>query len=476
MVSTINKISKIPLSVFVLFSFVMTICLYWNSLNGRPIFDDLHFIFQDDVITGNYGYDRIWSEFAWPLSISIHKFLFGIWKFEFLYYHLLNLALHLLNSYLLLNVVLKINIPYPRLLFILFLIHPSNVIAVSWMVQLKTLLSFTFGILSFICLLKVSEKKIWYLPAWCSFFLSIISKSASLPLSLFFLLCIFKKSGAKSLIWAIPFLLMSSFSAYTILKSTQTSTAAAQYESSTFVDAKIQESKKPIIDDKKKVEHISGIKKIKDTLVLILNTTRYYFWQVILPLESYPIKGRAPKELGFTAILHFIFIMTLFFINFRTLGGLYLISGYLMITPFLGFITAPYMNLTWVSEQHLYLALPFFLCFWLSILSKWKFRFAYFLPYFYIAFFCIQTFKAVSYYKNDIIFYSKSLLADPYNIPVAQNLAVSFLDNNEPLKAFYVTSRIIEASKTDPEVRESKYFHYLLQLHNDVVTQLQNNP
>jgi hypothetical protein len=476
MSSIINKLIKLPLSVLILISLCMATCLYWSSLNGAPIFDDHHFIFQDDVIIGNFSYLTIWTEFAWPLSISVHKFIFSIWKDEFLYYHLLNLILHFLNSYLLLKLALKLRLPYPKLLFILFLVHPSNVIAVSWMVQLKTLLCFTFSILSLLCLLKAFENKKWYLPSWISFYLSIISKSASVPLSFFFLYLIFKKSGPKSLIWALPFVLMSSFSAYTILSSSLTSTATAQLESSTFVDAKVEESKKPVIVNSKIKNEDDEINKLKNRLILVLKTSHYYFWQVILPLENYPIKGQAPKGLGVIEVFHFIFIVILCILNSGNLAALYIFTGYLLILPFLGLVSAPFMNLTWVSEQHLYLALPFFLCFWLALLSKWKLRFAHFLPLLFVIFFSIQTFRAAGYYKDEIIFYSKSLLADPYNIPVAQNLAVSYLDNNEPLKALAVTSKIIEISRTKAEIRESKYFHYFLTLHEDIVKQLLDEP
>jgi hypothetical protein len=470
--SLVNKLARLPSAVFILFSFIIAICLYFNSLNGLPIFDDIHFLFQDDVITGEYSYHQIWNDFVWPLSISLHRYVFSIWKNEYIYYHLLNLGLHLFNSYLLLNLAQRLKLPFPKLLFLLFLVHPANVIAVSWMVQLKTLLCFTFAALSFICLINAFDNKRWYLPSWISFYLSIISKSASMPLGFIFLLFIFKKAGPRSVIWAIPFLLMSSHSAYKILQSSATSTATTQFESSTYVDTKIEHTTMPWIHNKNTVEEHNSIGELKKRASLILKTSHYYFWQALLPIDSYPIKGQAPKELSLIHGFHILFILFLFIINFGKSAGLCLYSGHLLLLPFLGFVIAPYMNLTWVSEQHLYIALPFFLCFWLLILSQFKLRFAHFIPYIFIGLYSVQTYRAASYYKNEIEFYSKSLLADPDNIPIVQNLAVSYLNINDPVNALATTSRIVEKAKINEEVRESKYFPYLLQVHENILKEM----
>ena len=472
MIALSHRLAKLPLSAFVAFSFATAICIYWSSLFGTPIFDDLHFIFQDQAVVGDSSYFTILTEFAWPLSLSVHKFFYGLWKQDFIYYHLLNLSLHLLNSFLLLKLALKLKLHFPKLMFLLFLIHPSNVIAVSWMVQLKTLLCFTFAMTSFLMLLRAVENKKWFLPSWISFLLSLFSKSASLPLCIVFIWFVFKKSGPKALVWVIPYLLMSLFSAYSILTSSQTSTATAQYESTTFVDAKIHQSQKPVIENNNSNQEIDKFQAIQDRLVLVLKTTHYYFWQVVLPLESYPIKGKPSKGLSFFEGFNAIFIVLLCVLNWGSIIASSLLVGLLMILPFLGFITAPFMNLTWVSEQHLYLALPFFLCFWLSLFSKWKFQLAPLVPFVFVVFCFIQSFKSAGYYKNEITFYSQSLLADPFNIPVVQNLAVSYLNINQPHEALAVTSKIIGEAETNKEVRQSKYFHYLLLLHVDILKQL----
>lgn len=176
----------IPKPVYILLAFLLVLGLYYPSLNGEPIWDDFHVIFRNNIITGDFSYWAIFKDFAWPVSVSAEKILFSIWKYEYFYFHLLNLLLHFLNSYLLLKLLEKLELPYLRFIFFLFLLHPSNVISVSWMVQLKTLLCFTFCISSFFFLIRAMEDKRYFGLSWVSFLLSVLSKSASLPLSLFF--------------------------------------------------------------------------------------------------------------------------------------------------------------------------------------------------------------------------------------------------------------------------------------------------
>jgi hypothetical protein len=456
--------------VLLLVSFILLLGLYYPSLNGGPIWDDYHNIFYDSVVTGDFSYWTIFRDFAWPISVSAEKLLYGLWKTEYFYYHLLNLLLHFLNSYLLLKALEKINLPYSRLIFVLFLLHPSNVISVSWMVQLKTLLCFTFAISALLFLTKALDDKRFYPVAWISFLVSLLSKSASLPLSLIFVIYAIKKKGRSQLIWTLPFVIFSLYSGYKVLKSEITAMSKKQIESKSFVAVEnrnpqyiLPQLPTPKIDQRKKVDQ-----GFKERAGLFFKTSHYYFWQVLLPLDSFPVKGQVIKETGPKEFLHIIFLALLIFLNWATLPGLALLAGYVMLSPFLSIFTAPYMTLTWVSEQHMYLALPFFLLFWVGIFSKWKLKFAPAIPILVVAFFSFQTFKAANYYKNDIIFYAKSLQADPSNIPIAYNLAVAYLKRNEANNALAVTSRVIEMGSTNSEIKESKYFPFISELHGKI--------
>ena len=99
----------------------------------------------------------------------------------------------IVEAFLLLKVADFFKLSFSRILFLVFLLHPSNVISVSWMIQLKTLMCFLFAIISFLFLIKAHNNKRWYLPSWTFFLFSLLSKSASLPLSVVFFFFSYKK-------------------------------------------------------------------------------------------------------------------------------------------------------------------------------------------------------------------------------------------------------------------------------------------
>jgi hypothetical protein len=328
--------------------------------------------------------------------------------------------------------------------------------------------------------MRALEDKRYYALSWISFALSVLSKSASLPAVLLFLIYSYKSKGKQQLLWMLPFLLISTYSTYKILASSVTAEGAEQIESKSFVATKLYpvEKSRPaavvnrpdptpapaVVNDERDI-----LKEVGKISNLFLKTVHYYFWQIILPLENYPIKGQSTRPAGFIESFHLMFLMILTYINWGTVAAMGLMSGYLMLLPFLGIFSAPYMNVTWVSEQHLYLSLPFFLLFWTGLLASLKFKYSPAIPILFTLFFTVQTFRAIPYYNNEIIFYTKALEADPQNIPIAYNLAVSYLKKNEPKSAVLVTGKIIELGNNDSAVKDSKYFAYISQLHGKIV-------
>jgi hypothetical protein len=88
----------------------------------------------------------------------------------------------------------------------------------------------------------------------------------------------------------------------------------------------------------------------------------------------------------------------------------------------------------------------------------------------------LYTANQPKYYENEIIFYTKSLEADPYNLPIVFNLADSYFKANQPEVAITVTGRIIAMSQEKPELKESKYFPYIIRLHGELVKIVLGNP
>jgi hypothetical protein len=464
--------NKIPKPIFILFSFLIATVLYWPSLHGEPIWDDIFFLFESDHITPIFSFSKILLNFNWPISVIAHKWLFGIWNDHYFYYHLLNLTLHFLNSYLLLKLAERLKIPFHQWLFVFFLLHPANVISVSWMIQLKTLLCFLFGIISFHCLLKGRTNKIWYIASLMAFLLSTLAKSSSLPLPAFYFFFLFNKVRRKELIVIIPFLCMSLLGTYRILSSPVTTQSQEMLQKKnnekfllkpdTIVSVHENESDRPL-----------PIPTF-EPLHLALTASNYYFWQSFLPINNLPVKGLQYSKPELIDYLHLFFISLIIFINWNSAAILFLLGGYLMLLPFLGLISAPYMNITWVSDQHLYLALPFFISFWLTMLQKIKKRINYSAPILiscFSIFFCFKVYETTPYFKDEVTFYKAALEADPYNLPIAYNLTLSYIKKSDLINAYNLTEKYMPIAEQTSDFRANQYLSALYVLNNQLKLQ-----
>jgi len=453
-------------------------------MHGQPVWDDTSYLFKYNVIVTDYPYSTIWKDFGWPISVSLHKLLFSYWHFEYFNFHLLNFTFHFLNSVLILNIAEKMKFPFARLLFVFFFLHPANVISVSWMIQLKTLLCLFFALLSFQFLMRTEINKKWIGPSWLFFAFSLLSKSSSIALPIFFFLFLKKKLAGKKLLWLLPFLLLSLTSGWRILTSPVTTAAvesieskpaqvtqknfnpiAAEGSSNTKTDqdhkprpekTELQEVYLSIED-----EEIGQWEMFTTRYENFISMSHYYFWQTLLPIENAPVKGLKYEGIGLIEYIHIIFIILIIVINWGTSIARYLLTGHLLLLPFLGLFPAPYMNLTWVSDQHLYLALPFFICFWLSLLTRWKMKYAPMLPAFLIPIYIFKVLSTTPFYTNEIDFYSASLKTNALNVPIAYNLSIAYLRAGDMNQAMNVTSTMMSMSRVAPEVLNNRYFSYI---------------
>lgn len=452
-------------------------------MHGGPVWDDVSYLFNHPSITGETSYFEILKNFAWPVSVMSQKFIYGIFGTKYFFYHLLNVFIHFINALLILKIAEKMKLPFPRPLFLLFLLHPSSVIAVSWIIQFKTLLCFLFALLSSYFFLSQRECKTKYLLSLFFFILSLLSKSASITLPLVFTLILWKKTDRRQLLWIIPFYLVSCFGAWRILKSPVTQGALTRLEKnstpaiSSETNSQIPQTKtappelkitSPVPQESAKASSSPKTippAKFAEKWNTFQGTFHYYFWQTLLPLDNEPVKGKSHLSSGIQLYLHLFFILILIIINWARPPLFFLLSGYLLCVPFLGIFPAPYMNLTWVSDQHLYLALPFFISFWLSLLYRIKNKFIPYIPYALLPAYCFLVFTTSAYYKNEITFYEASLKYDATNIPIAYNLAVAYLQRGEFNQALNVTTSTVQMAQLIPELLKNEYFIYLYILH-----------
>lgn len=323
-------------------SFLLTLLIYFPTFNSGPIWDDHYFHFQSEVIIKKWSLDDIVKNFSWAVSIIAQKTLFSLFGVNFIYYHFVNFLLHFINALLFFNFLRLANFKYIKWAFLAFLIHPSMISSVAWMIQLKTLLCAFFGLISLNLLslsyLRKETRKNLSLKAFSltSFILSLTSKASSIPLFPAAIVVMKKKILSKKII-AFTAVIVG-FASIRLLKSPVTQDG---------ISATISVSQESSL--------------IGFILSAVPQTFNWYFWQAFIPLESIPIRGPMPMLYGQSIIG--IFTIFIFFIlikkNKKALR--YFAASFVMMLPFLGLIPAPYMTSAWVSDQHLYLVMIFFL-------------------------------------------------------------------------------------------------------------------
>jgi hypothetical protein len=441
----------LPKPLWFVLAFIFATALYIPLMNGTPIWDDWTYWFNDPVIINDYSYLEFWKKFTWPLSNSMQKFLYGFFKENYFVYHILAVLLHFANSFLVYVMGKKLKFSSPFLLFVLFLLSPVCVISVGWLIQIKTLLAFFFGIASFITFLQFIENKKWVYLSWIFFLLSVAAKSTLITLPVIMLICCFKKIPKLHYLFIIPFFLISAYGAYRILSSPVTQEAVKSLEPDVI--------RGPIAQ----VETLGTVQKVDKSFFVM--SLYYYFWQVIIPFDNAPVKGPNHENPVWFEYLHLFFLSCLIGILWKEEIGLYVLAGHILLFPFVGIIPAPFMVVTWVSDQHLYAVLPAFLCFWIYAMEKIKFRYNWILPILLVGFFSFKTFQSSSFYKNDINFYKESIRSNPTNLPIVYNLAFAYLKQGEFGKSLSVLESTYILSQYLPEIKQRRFYNYIMILY-----------
>ncbi len=190
----------ITILVFVIYSPVINALLFWddddNIINNAYVKNfDLPAIFTKNQIAGA-GFSSNQYRPILSTSFAIEHALVGNWP---VLYHLINILIHLISGFLiykLLKVFLKSEV-LPYILTTLFLIHPVNTEAVSYIAGRTDLLGLLFLLLPIYVLFRANkEKSKTNLIIIISFIFGILSKETViiLPGLIMFVYLFFKKS------------------------------------------------------------------------------------------------------------------------------------------------------------------------------------------------------------------------------------------------------------------------------------------
>ena len=206
-----------------------TLLLYFPCLSGQFLWDDVVLIRENPVLRGENALVRIWLTREpydyWPLTYSIYWLnwhLWGEWTFP---YHVQNVLLHALNALLLWHVLHLLAVRNGWLSSLVFALHPVNVEAVAWIVQLKTLLSSALFFAALICYLRYRDRQSenrdtggtpalpsGYYLALLLYLLALLAKTSVVILPVVMLIVLWHRQGRlgkRDLIETVPFALLS---------------------------------------------------------------------------------------------------------------------------------------------------------------------------------------------------------------------------------------------------------------------------
>ncbi len=448
---------NLPRPVYFLMTYIFATILYWPLLNGTPIWDDWTFWFEDIVMNSDYSYFEFWKKFSWPLSNSLQKVLLSIFDKNYTAYHVINLLLHFTNSFLVYLMAKKLKFISPNWLFCLFLLSPVCVISVGWLIQFKTLLAFFFGISSFITFLYFFENKKWIYLSWFFFFLSVAAKSTLITLPIIMIAMCFKKVSRLRCLLIIPFFLISAVGTYRILNSPITKSEV------NLLTVSEKDGRPNLIPSVELNEDRSKVQKVKKDFFVM--RIYYYFWQAIAPVDNAPVKGPYLESHKWIEYTHLFFLACTLGVFWKSKIIFYLIAGHILLFPFLGIIPAPFMNVTWVSDQHLYAVLPVFLCFWIFAFESIKFRYNWFILLIISVLFSYKTYQSSFFYKNEIAFYKESIRSNPTNLAISYNLAFAYLRSGNISESLKVLENVYDLSQYMPELKDRRFYDDLMILY-----------
>jgi len=203
---------------------VVTGLIYLPALqNGITNIDDDFYLLSNPYLR-DASPAGLWNIFTHFYSYNYHPFTtlsnlieFQLFGLNPLPYHFFNVVLHLLNTWLVYNLVKQLTAKplTPLIVMALFAVHPMHVESVAWIAERKDVLYTAFYLLSIIAYLKyldnnADRKNYIYCLLW--FVASLFSKSAAVTLPVLLILLDWykgRKINIKSLLEKIPFCALS---------------------------------------------------------------------------------------------------------------------------------------------------------------------------------------------------------------------------------------------------------------------------
>jgi tetratricopeptide (TPR) repeat protein len=203
------------------------ILIYLPAIRGGFIWDDDDFVIKNTTLRDLHGLYRIWFEVGatlqyYPLVYSTFWIEYHLWGLNPTYYHVANVLLHALGSFLLWRVLTRLEVRGAAIAAALFALHPVGVESVAWITERKNVLSGVFYFTAALAYLRFARDFKpegtesgspgsprdwrWYLLAAVLFICALLSKTVTCSLPAALLLVCWWKRGRLSRQDIVPLL------------------------------------------------------------------------------------------------------------------------------------------------------------------------------------------------------------------------------------------------------------------------------
>lgn len=181
---------------------IVTALIYQPAWHGGFIWDDDAYITHNELLTAPDGLRRIWFSLAspsqyFPLVYTTFRFEHALWGLNPTGYHLVNVALHIVNALLVWRILARLAVPGAMLAAAIFAFHPVHVESVAWITERKNVLMGVFflgALWSWIRFVEVERGHWkWYALALAMYALALFSKTTACTLPAALLLVIWLK-------------------------------------------------------------------------------------------------------------------------------------------------------------------------------------------------------------------------------------------------------------------------------------------
>ena len=410
--------------------------VYFNSLPNEFIWDDNHLI-KDNVYIKNWSHlGRVFTEnigagvginyyFYRPAQILTYALDYRLWKFNVIGYHLTNILWHLLAALCLywLVFILFHNLLLSFFTSLLFVVHPIQTEAVTYISGRADPLALTFLLLSFILYLKFCRRQrlLTFILLAGAYLAALLARENSMILPLLIILYHYtfrKKINRAGLLFfiiadiayiAIRFTLLAD-----LLPHSASATTFGQRLPG-FFSAIAQYLKLLILPFPLHMEYGIKLFHFTDATVIIGII-------VTLLLLGYTVTQRSRHQL-------FFFASCWFFICLMPVSNLYPINAYM-------------------SEHWLYLpAIGFYLLLARFLTGLWQ-RKKRILPLtvtlLIIIYYSALTIRQNTYWRKPIAFYERTLKYAPTSYRLLNNLGAAYKNNGQDKTAAYFYRQSIE--------------------------------